>query len=46
MVLVSYKLVIRVGRMAMVMHFLHAGQECKTLPGTAEPRTTLDCITA
>jgi hypothetical protein len=46
MVLVSYKLIILVGRIAMVMHFLQAGQEHKTLPCTEEPMTTLDFITA
>ena len=46
MVLVSYKLIILVGGIAMVMHFLHAGTERKTLPCTEEPMTTLDCITA
>src|SRR6266705_1372644 len=46
MVLVSYKPIILVGRIAMVMHFLQAGQEHKTLPCTEEPMTTLDLITA
>src|SRR6266852_527078 len=46
MVLVSYKPIILVGRIAMVMHFLQAGQERKTLPCTEEPMTTLDFITA
>ena len=46
MVLVSYKLIILVDCIAMVMHFLHAGQERKTLPCTEEPMTTLDFITA
>ena len=30
----------------MVMHFLQAGQERKTLPGAEEPMTTIDLITA
>ena len=46
MVLVSYKPIILVGRIAMVMHFLQAGQEHKTLPCTEEHMTTLDFITA
>jgi hypothetical protein len=46
MVLVYDKPIILVGCMAMVMHFLHAGQERTTLPCTEEPMTTLDFITA
>src|SRR5229473_5778110 len=46
MVLVSYKPIILVGCIAMVMHFLQAGQKHKTLPCTEEPMTTLDFITA
>src|SRR5438128_12571500 len=45
MVLVAYKLIILVDCIAMVMHFLHAGQEHKTLPCTEEPMITLDFIT-
>jgi hypothetical protein len=29
-----------------MMEFLHAGQERATLPGTEEPMTTVDFITA
>jgi hypothetical protein len=32
--------------MAVIMDFLHAGQERATLPGTEEPMTTVDFITA
>src|SRR5438552_17524806 len=46
MVLVSYNLIILVGRIAMVMHFLQAGQAHKTLPCMEESMTTLDFITA
>jgi hypothetical protein len=45
MVLVAYKLIILVDCIAMVMHFLHAGKEHKTLPCTEEPMITLDFIT-
>ena len=30
----------------MVLHFLHTGRKRHTLPGTEEPRITLDFITA
>gem|GEM_PF-1606837 len=46
MVLVSYKPIGLIDCIAMVMHFLQAGQEHKTLPCTEEHMTTLDCITA
>ena len=49
MVLVSYKpinTIVLAGLIVMVMHFLQAGQEHKTLPCTEEHMTTLDCITA
>ena len=46
MVLVSYKPIVRVGCIAVVMHFLQAGRERETLPGTEEHMTTMDFITA
>ena len=46
MVLVSYKPLIFVGCIAMIMEFLQAGKERKTLPCTEEHMTTLDFITA
>src|SRR5437867_12993908 len=46
MVLVSYRPLVFVDCIAMVMHFLQAGQEHKTLPCTEEPMVTLDFITA
>src|SRR5712691_12742397 len=50
MVLVSYKpinIIVLTGLIAMVMHFLHAGSTCATLPGTEESMTTtIDFITA
>src|SRR2546425_715124 len=49
MVLVSCKpinMIVLAGLIAIVMHFLQAGQEHKTLPCTEEPMTTLDFITA
>ena len=46
MVLVSYKPIVLVDCLAMVMHFLHAGQKRETLPCMEEPMTTLDFITA
>jgi hypothetical protein len=50
MVLVSYKpinLIVLAGLIVMVMHFLHAGRKCATLPGTEESMTTtIDFITA
>jgi hypothetical protein len=50
MVLVSYKPINTIGLaglIAMVMHFLHAGRKCATLPGTEESMTTtIDFITA
>ena len=49
MVLVSYKpinTIVLAGLIVMVMHFLQAGQEHKTLPCREKPMTTLDFITA
>jgi hypothetical protein len=46
MVLVSYKLIVLVGLIVTVMHFLQAGRKRETLPGTEEHMTTLDFITA
>ena len=46
MVLVSYKPAAVVGRLALLMHFLHAGQKREPLPYTEEPMTTLEFITA
>jgi len=50
MVLVAYKLInttVLAGLIVMVMHFLHAGSTCATLPGTEESMTTtIDFITA
>ena len=46
MVLVSYKPIVLVDRLALVMHFLHTGQERDTLPCTEEPMTTVECLTA
>src|SRR5207249_7333227 len=50
MVLVAYKpinIIVLVGLIVMVMHFLHAGRKCTTLPGTEESMTTtIECITA
>src|SRR6266851_1179982 len=46
MVLVSYKPRVLVGCIAMVRHFLQAGQKRETLPCMEEPMTTLDLITA
>jgi hypothetical protein len=49
MVLVYYKPInamILAGLLVLVMPFLHAGKERTTLPGTEEPMTTRDCITA
>src|SRR6266704_613386 len=49
MVLVSYKpinTIVLASLIVMVMHFLQAGQEHKTLPCTEEPMVTLDFITA
>ncbi len=46
MVLVSYKPMILVSGMEVVMHFLHTGRERETLSGTEEHRTTLDGILA
>src|SRR6266852_6442328 len=45
MVLVSYKPIVLVGCIAMVRHFLQAGQKRATLPCMEEPMTTLDFIT-
>ena len=50
MVLVAYKpinIIVLVGLIVMVRHFLHAGNMCATLPGTEEPMTTtIEFITA
>jgi hypothetical protein len=46
MVLVSYKPIVRLSLLVMVMYFLHAGQERATLPYTEEPMTTVEFITA
>src|SRR2546422_1221123 len=49
MVLVSYKpinTIVLASLIVMVMYFLQAGQEHKTLPCTEEPMVTLDFITA
>src|SRR6266446_3398797 len=50
MVLVSYKpinTIVLAGLIVMVIHFLHAGRTCATLPGTEESMTTtIDFITA
>src|SRR6266851_6728059 len=50
MVLVSYRpinMIVLVGLIVMVTHFLHAGSKCTTLPGTEESMTTTsDFITA
>src|SRR5215813_12628128 len=50
MVLVSYKpinIMVLVGLIVMVRHFLHAGSKYATLPGTEESMTTtIDFITA
>ena len=46
MVLVFSKPIVLVDCIAMVMHFLQACKERKTLPCTVEPMTTIDCITA
>src|SRR5882672_12284360 len=50
MILVAYKsnnLVVLAGLIVMVMHCLHAGRKCATLPGTEESMTTtIDFITA
>ena len=46
MVLVSYKPIVLVDRLAPVRHFLHTGQERETLPCTEEPMTTVEFITA
>jgi hypothetical protein len=37
---------IRIGRIAVMMEFLHAGQERPTLLGTEEHMTAVDFITA
>src|SRR5437870_2545134 len=50
MVLVSYlpiNTLVLAGLLVMVMHFLHAGSKCATLPGTEESMTvTIEFITA
>src|SRR5215510_9554515 len=45
MVLVSYKpinIIVLVGLIVTVRHFLHAGNKCATLRRTEEPMTTTD----
>jgi hypothetical protein len=46
MVLVFYKPPVLAGHLALVMHFLHAGQEPETLLCAEEPMTTVEFITA
>ena len=46
MVLVLYKPLVLAGHLALVMHFLHAGQERETLLCAEEPMTTVEFITA
>jgi len=46
MVLVLYKPLVLAGHLAVVMHFLHAGQERETLLCAEEPMTTVEFITA
>src|SRR6266699_4341130 len=46
MVLVSSKPIVRADLIVMVMHFLQAGRKRETLPGTEEPMTTIEFITA
>src|SRR5712692_9613320 len=46
MLLFSYKPIVLVGLIVMVMHFLQAGRKREALPGTEEPMTTVDFITA
>ena len=46
MVLVSYKPIILADHLALVRHFLHAGQEREPLLRTEEPMTTPELITA
>ena len=49
MVLVAYKptnTIVLTGPIVIVMCFLHAGRKRATLPGTEEPMTTIDLITA
>src|SRR5437660_8503199 len=50
MVLVSYlpiNTIVLAGLLVMVMHFLHAGSKCATLPGTEESMTaTIEFLTA
>jgi hypothetical protein len=49
MVLVSDKpmnFIVLNGRIVMVMHFLQTGRKRHTFPGTEEPMSTLDFITA
>ena len=46
MVLVFYKPLVLAGHLALVMHFLHAGQERETLLCAEEPMTTVECIPA
>src|SRR6266702_4443605 len=49
MVLVSYKpknIIVLVGLIVMIMHFLQAGRKRATLPGTEESMITIDFITA
>jgi hypothetical protein len=46
MVLVFDKPLILAGHLAVVMHFLHAGQEREALLRAEEPMTTVEFITA
>ena len=46
MMLVFYKPIMLVGRIAVAMHLLQAGRERETLPETEEPMTTVEFITA
>jgi hypothetical protein len=46
MVFVFYKPRVLAGHLALVMHFLHAGQEHATLLCAEEPMTTVEFITA
>src|SRR5919108_4267137 len=46
MLLVSYRPIALTGYLALVMHFLHAGQERATLRCMEEPMTTPEVITA
>jgi hypothetical protein len=45
MVFVFYNPRVLAGHHALVMHFLHVGQERETLLCAEEPMTTVECIT-